>query len=303
MDPIAVGGRDALLDAIRDGRPMLARGVTGSWKAADWTFDSLRAMAGDHAVKVLLNLPDRGGVLAGGQESYEREMRFADFLDLAERPDLEAPCYLGYCRPDRLIPDYGDAFDFGPLTVPSEDSTDTRLWIGSTGTCSGLHSDLKDNVFAQIRGRKRVILVPFHQTPLVYPFVDNIVNSQVDPEHLDVRRFPRFLDASVFTCVVEPGDVLYIPRGWWHYLRSESPSISVNHWFGPQIPSQDFLALLVRLGPRYIGQTVADLVRYSLLGKRYRKDFFFTPPSTGERMFNLIRHGNFSRDNDPATDE
>ena len=157
--------------------------------------------------------------------------------------------------------------------------------------------------FAQIRGRKRVILVPFHQTPLVYPFLDNIVNSQVDPEHLDVRKFPRFLDASVFTCVVEPGDVLYIPRGWWHYLRSESPSISINHWFGPQIPSQEFLALLARLGPRYIGRTVADMVRYSVLGRRYRKDFFFTPPSTGERMFNLIRHGNFSRDNDPATDE
>jgi hypothetical protein len=303
MEPVAEGDRSIILDAIRAGRPVLVHGLTDGWDASGWTFDSLRDTAGDRTVKVLVNLPDRGGVLAGGQQSYEREMGFSAFLDLAERPDLEAPCYLGYVRPAELIPGYERAFDFGPMTVPGEDPTDTRLWIGSAGTCSGLHSDLKDNIFAQIRGRKRVILVPFRQTHLVYPFPDNIVNSMVDPEHLDTGRFPRFLEASVSTCVVGPGDVLYIPRGWWHYLRSESPSISINHWFGPQIPSRTFLALLVRLGPHYLARTMTDLVRYSLLGKRYQKDFFFTPPSTGERLFNLIRHGNFSRDNDPAADE
>jgi lysine-specific demethylase 8 len=300
MTEVPVGDRDAMLDAIAARRPILVRGLTTGWDAAGWTFDSLRDRAGDQTVKVLVDLPDTGGVLAGGQESYKRDMPFTEFLDMAARPDLEAPCYLGYVRPAELIPGYEHAFDFGPMTPRSEHPTDTRLWIGSARTCSGLHSDLKDNVFAQIQGRKRVILVPFGQIQHVYPFVHNIVNSMVDPEHLDVTRFPRFLKADVATCVVEPNDVLYIPRGWWHYLRSESPSISINHWFGPQIPSRLFLALLCRLGPRYVGRTLIDLVRYSLLGRRYHKDFFFTPPSTGERLFDLIRHGDFSRDNDPA---
>src|SRR4029077_1058107 len=96
--------------------------------------------------------------------------------------------------------------------------------------------------------------VPVWETHLVYPFVDNIVNSRVDPEHLDPERFPRFGSASVLDCVVGPGDVLFIPRGWWHYLRSESPSISINHWFGPQVPAWVFLALLARLGPRHLGR-------------------------------------------------
>ena len=301
--PVGVGTPgtpDTMLDAIRARRPALVRGLTAAWEASNWTFDSLRAVAGDRAVTVLLDLPQRGGVLAGGQESFQRQMPFGEFLDRAEQPG--PPCYLGYTRPAELIPGYERAFDFGPMTPPGPEPTDTRLWIGSAGTCPGLHSDLKDNVFAQIRGRKRVILVPFRQTHLVYPFVDNIVNSQVDPEHPDPQRFPRFGSARVLTCVVGPGDVLFIPKGWWHYLRSESPSISINHWFGPQVPARVFLALLVRLGPRYLGRTVADMVRYSLLGQRYQKDFFFTPPSTGERLYNLIRHGDFSRDNDPAAD-
>jgi hypothetical protein len=297
MQPVPVG---RLPEAVDLRRPVLAHGLTDAWDASRWTFDSLRAMAADQAVTALLDLPATGGVLEGGQDAYEREMPFGAFLDRAEQSG--PPCYLGYTRPAELIPGYERAFDFDPLTPTRPESTDTRLWIGSAGTCSGLHSDLKDNVFAQIQGRKRVILVPFRQTHLVYPFLDNIVNSRVDPEHLDRERFPRFTRATVFTCVVEPGDVLFIPRGWWHYLRSESPSISINHWFGPQIPARVFLALLARLGPRYVGRTLVDTVHYSLLGKRYQKDFFFTPPSTGERLFNLIRNGDFSRDNDPAAE-
>jgi hypothetical protein len=302
IEPRDIRDRSAVLDAIRARRPIAVHGLIDDWEAARWTFESLRAASGDRTVKALLDLPDRGGVLEGGQDRYEREMRFGAFLDHAESPELERPCYLGYTRPSQLIPGYDRAFDFSRLTVSDAHPTDTRLWIGSAGTCSGLHSDLKDNIFAQIQGRKRVILVPFRQTHLVYPFLDNIVNSMVDPEHLDSERFPRFLRANVYRAVVGPGDLVYIPRGWWHYLRSESPSISINHWFGPQIPAHVFLALLLRLGPRYLGRTVADMVRFSLLRNSYRKDFFFTPPSTGERLFNLIRHGNFSRDNDPAAE-
>jgi lysine-specific demethylase 8 len=300
IEPVAADTPGTLLDAIRARRPVLVHGLTTQWEASGWTFDSLRSMAGDRTVTVLLDLPERGGVLEGGQESYERQMSVGAFLDRAQQPGQ--PCYLGYTRPTDLIPGYDRAFDFGALTPPDPEPTDTRLWIGSAGTCSGLHSDLKDNVFAQIQGHKRVFLVPFRQTHLVYPFSENIVNSQVDPEHPDPERFPRFARADVLSCMVGPGDVLFIPRGWWHYLRSESPSISINHWFGARIPARVFLALLLRLGPRYVGRTVADMVRYSVLGQRYRQDFFFTPPSTGERLLNLIRHGDFSRDNNPAAD-
>ncbi|MEV4895609.1 cupin-like domain-containing protein [Nonomuraea sp. NPDC055795] len=284
---------DTLHAAIKARQPIKVNGLIDGWTAAGWTFDSLRALGGDTPVTVLDELPKSGGLLPGGQESYEREMPFADFLDHAERPDLKAACYLGYCRPDQLIPGYGSAFDFTPLTPPSTHATDTRLWVGSGGTCSGLHSDANDNVFTQIRGHKRVVLVSVRQTHLVHPFVDNIVNSPVDPEHYDPRQFPRLARARVYTTTVGPGDLLYIPRGWWHYLRSESPSISINHWFGPMMSASAFLGILLRLGPRYVARTAADMVRYGVLGKRYQKNFFFTPPSTGECLYNLIRYGRF----------
>jgi lysine-specific demethylase 8 len=44
-------------------------------------------------------------------------------------------------------------------------------------------------------------------------------------------QFPRFKDAEYVDCVLQPGDCLYIPVGWWHYVRSLTPSFSVSFWF------------------------------------------------------------------------
>ncbi|KAF2659926.1 Clavaminate synthase-like protein [Lophiostoma macrostomum CBS 122681] len=44
-------------------------------------------------------------------------------------------------------------------------------------------------------------------------------------------HFPMFKDAEYVDCVLKPGDCLYIPVGWWHYVRSLTPSFSVSFWF------------------------------------------------------------------------
>ena len=170
------------------------------------------------------------------------------------------------------------------------------------GTRSLLHSDLKQNLFVQLWGRKAVVLVPFADSRAVYPCFDNIVNSAVDPDELDLERFPRFRDATVYGAVVGPGDVLYIPRGCWHHLRSLDPSLSLNHWWGPPLDHRDYLRLLVDLGPRYWLATARDFVAHGVLGRTEARRFFFSPPSTGRRLFDLLTARDFSRDNDPVND-
>ena len=198
-------GADALRQAIASRRPLKVAGIMANWAASSWTFDSLRAASGERAVTALLELPRSGGVLPGGHSAYEHEMTLSTFLDFAESGYDGKPCYLGYSRPADLIPGYDDAFDFAGLTHARTVGTDTRLWVGSAGTCSGLHSDLKDNIFAQVYGSKRVILVPFRESRRVYPFLDNIVNSQVDPDEFDRHRFPKFACATVMSTRVGPG--------------------------------------------------------------------------------------------------
>lgn len=55
--------------------------------------------------------------------------------------------------------------------------------------------------------------------------------AQVDVENPDVVQFPDFLNASYQECVLEPGDVLFIPKQHWHYVRSLELSFSVSFWW------------------------------------------------------------------------
>jgi len=31
---------------------------------------------------------------------------------------------------------------------------------------------------------------------------------------------------------VRAGDILYVPRGWWHHSRSLQDSIAIGFWYG-----------------------------------------------------------------------
>jgi hypothetical protein len=54
--------------------------------------------------------------------------------------------------------------------------------------------------------------------------------SSVDVEHPDLARFPNFAKARHMDAILGPGDALFLPKGWWHYVRALTPSFSVNFW-------------------------------------------------------------------------
>jgi len=46
-----------------------------------------------------------------------------------------------------------------------------------------------------------------------------------------LTQFPLFKDAKYVDCILEAGECLYIPVGWWHYVKSLSVSFSVSFWW------------------------------------------------------------------------
>jgi hypothetical protein len=118
-------------------------------------------------------------------------------------------------RPPRGIIDSNDD---GPGTV--------KLWFGPKGTVTPLHHDEHSILFAQVYGRKRFKLIPPFDGPRMY--VRRRFFSAVDPERIDAERYPEFLKASVADVVVEPGDALFLPVGWWHWARALAISISAT---------------------------------------------------------------------------
>lgn len=274
--------------------------VAESFRPLAWTWDSLADAIGNLSVQPLVDMP-KSGVFARDFRTHERRMSFSDFAALAQSDPIR-PCYLAYLRPRDMHIALHEQANFGFLQLQGSHGADTRVWMGSAGTNSGLHSDLKDNIFVQLRGRKRLFLVSPSDTHYVYPQIDNIVNSEVSLPVPDFERHPELQKATVYHAVVKPGDAVYIPRGWWHGLIALEDSISINHWFGPPVSDAEYIRLICRQGVGHVARAIFDMLRYGLLKLSAPNDFFFTPPPNGARLYGYLRHGSFSRDNDPHLD-
>ncbi|XP_012588605.1 PREDICTED: HSPB1-associated protein 1 isoform X2 [Condylura cristata] len=123
--------------------------------------------------------------------------------------------------------------DFG---FPGRNGRESTLWIGSLGAHTPCHLDSYGcNLVFQVQGRKRWHLFPPEDTPLLYPtripYEESSVFSKVNVANPDLKRFPQFRKARRHTVTLYPGQVLFVPRHWWHYVESIDPvTVSVNSW-------------------------------------------------------------------------
>eukprot|EP00698_Gefionella_okellyi_P002848 TRINITY_DN12716_c0_g1_i1.p1 TRINITY_DN12716_c0_g1~~TRINITY_DN12716_c0_g1_i1.p1 ORF type:complete len:373 (+),score=63.62 TRINITY_DN12716_c0_g1_i1:82-1200(+) len=120
-----------------------------------------------------------------------------------------------------------------PLFIDNEENVRINAWLGPAATVSPLHTDEPDNLLCQVVGRKYVRLYHPRHTAAMYPHGDSMLSntSQVDAENADLEKFPEFAQAEYSECILEPGMMLYIPSGHWHYVRALDRSFSVNFWW------------------------------------------------------------------------
>ncbi|GAB4821348.1 hypothetical protein N2152v2_008394 [Parachlorella kessleri] len=108
-----------------------------------------------------------------------------------------------------------------------------NAWFGPPGTVTPLHTDPHHNLLCQVVGSKYLRIYTPEDTPALYPFTEGLTtnSSQVDLDSPDPRRFPAFASAPFRDCVLAPGQMLYLPPGWWHYVKALTTSFSVSFWW------------------------------------------------------------------------
>jgi lysine-specific demethylase 8 len=231
LPSIAASSRSEFFERwVAPRRPAVFAGLVGDWPAVQrWTLDYLGSAYPAVAVTTAqvaagVVVMDRRRGLIQGPEPIRA---FIAALQAGARdrymmaPLSELPAEL---RGDAPPPAY----------LSGTRVQNAKLWIGASGTVSSMHRDLADNLHAQVAGRKRFTLVAPRQSACIYPnsFFDGVPNGcRVDVEHPDYGRFPRLREAELFVADLGPGDVIYIPRGWWHHVRTLDASISVNFWW------------------------------------------------------------------------
>jgi ribosomal protein L16 Arg81 hydroxylase len=113
--------------------------------------------------------------------------------------------------------------------------------IGPKNSQTKLHYDFLDShaYLAQIVGRKRCLLFSPDDSPGLY-------SGKVDPDRPDWDKYPLFRQVTTYFCILEPGEILFIPSRWWHHVVALEKSITLNYNFFNRINFDAYLTHLLR---------------------------------------------------------
>eukprot|EP00457_Paulinella_chromatophora_P005842 gb/GEZN01005859.1/.p1 GENE.gb/GEZN01005859.1/~~gb/GEZN01005859.1/.p1 ORF type:complete len:546 (-),score=97.52 gb/GEZN01005859.1/:61-1698(-) len=175
-------------------------------------------------------------------------------------PNSSSPNYVG--PPDWYFSASLDTFPFllsdvspwkalvSPLLPTGYDSgfVRTNLWIAAENVSARCHYDADHNLFVQVLGQKRMLLFPPQAWPglSVFPHTHPVArHSRLDFRLSSSSAFDALgpflsLGREVF---LSPGDALFLPAFWWHFVETRSASISVN-FYVPSTEKQVFQRLL-----------------------------------------------------------
>ena len=121
----------------------------------------------------------------------------------------------------------------------------SNIWLGgASGTASDCHQDPFNNLLCQLYGRKTVLLFDPASSDALYPALNSVQKntSTIDftgvaegDREVDRGKYPLFYDHTkriqYGPVTLEPGDALYIPHKYWHYVSAPGVSLSVNHFW------------------------------------------------------------------------
>lgn len=113
------------------------------------------------------------------------------------------------------------------------------LLAGQRDGLSPLHYDLRDNFFAQLSGRKRLLLFPPSAWASLRPHRTSSPLDRRATCDLDGGGGPKA--GGGLEVVLSPGEVLYLPICWWHHVHQLDPeNVSLAFWcLVPPVPPAD----------------------------------------------------------------
>ncbi|MED6146092.1 hypothetical protein PIB30_031334 [Stylosanthes scabra] len=129
-----------------------------------------------------------------------------------------------------------------PPILEGKELSSINLWMNNAQARSSTHYDPHSNLLCIVSGQKQVVLWPPSASPSLYPmpiYGEASNHSSVALENPDYSTYPRAEQSMAFAqkVVLEAGDALFIPEGWFHQVDSDDWTVAINFWWRSNIMS------------------------------------------------------------------
>lgn len=210
--------------------PTVVKGVGSQWPALrQWSFQYLLENSKVGTAQHFFSFNERSQRLRSKQSSL-----IEAFTKLSQSRNKEDPLYLS--RQPLTQSSLLNSIKVPPA-ISNARYHHPFLWCGTHLSITPLHYDSVNGFLCQIRGRKKIFIMPPDQSIYLYPhspLTSGRFNfSEINCLHnTDMRSYDGLLYAQIETLVLEPGDGLFLPAGWWHQIYNlDRESIAVNSFF------------------------------------------------------------------------
>lgn len=264
----------SIREVERLGEPVVFGSGIEHWPAREkWTFSWLRDTHGEVVAPVEWLKYHRNKEGAVERVGKVEPMPLKKYLDMLVKDDdsLDGGYLIGR---DLLVslPELLRDTMF-PKVQLSERLTERLFFMGPRGAFTQLHYDRALNLHAMLVGRKRWQLYSPARTealrPARYESPWSVMSDHdLAPEGGLPTQQPGGVEPD-YDFVLEAGEVLFVPYGWWHRVETLAPSIATNFWWWSW-------PLLASHGPRLAGDiaksaVLSRLKRYeqTTLGRKY----------------------------------
>jgi hypothetical protein len=215
-------------------RPVILTGEMADWPALSrWNPAYLKSVVGARPVEF------QGGRKLDpdfeiSKDAHRKRAPFNAFMDHILRPgagnDAYLTAYNSAQNTESLSALQADLGFLDKFLDPDLAAPNGMLWIGPAGTCTSLHHDLTNNFIAQIVGRKRIKLAPAAEIGKIYNHKHVFSEiADLDNPAIDLARYPRLAELRLYEVALQPGEILFVPLGWWHQVKSLDFSVTVTY--------------------------------------------------------------------------
>jgi hypothetical protein len=205
-------------------QPVVIKNMAKAWPAYHkWNWSYFKSLVGDKEVGIYNNTKSDAYTPINKADDYTT---FGKYIDMVSAGPASWRIFLFniFSHAPQLVHDFTwpDAYMKGFVKrVP-------MLFVGGQGSITHMHFDidLSHILHTQFIGRKRVLLFPYTEQHKLYrkPFE---VLSLADFSHyydaatskLSYEQFPAIKNAKGYEVILEHGDTLFMPGGYWHHME------------------------------------------------------------------------------------